>query len=718
MQKPENKIRSRKNDCNPENRDCKRQRSNSSGSDCSSNCSDSDYSRRRHRRDKDNKKRDRNRRDNRNHRDRRNRDRDNSCSDDDNHDRHNNDYNNDYNNRNNRKRDNDHCTDDDNHHRNNDYCSDDEKHHNNDYNNDNCSDKHNNDYNNDHNNDCNDHCSNDGYRSDSCSEHSYASNCSSVKSDCRPDDCKDELYHYLKKRLLKDKSLMPFGSDAHGSFYSVATQIVNPAQAINFDFNQDALNIDHLPGEGNVYVRKNGVYFIVFIVDTVQACQFAIFVNDVIVPSSIAGKNAGAGQLPIHQLLELRKNDVISCRNFQSAIGAVEVTVNAGGSQPGTNTELVIVKVAPHPCDVPRYPKGRKWQDLSHKRKKLFKCIEDRMLCDKSLMLDNSNAHGSFWTLSPQDVAVGSSILFSNKSNVQNLQWTAGSGDVKVCKSGVYSMAFVIGTTKASQFTVFINGNPFTSTTAGTNQGSGQLILRQTLPLNADDVLSVRNYTSVVGTVTVSENAGGLADGVDASFVLVKISPLPSDLDPCSFVNEKLSCRKDDCNKDWDDDCHGKWKKIYNSFRRFLLRRNNLSVNGAQGYGALFRSSALSLSTGQFLPFSTNLNLKNIKHFQGKDELMVCSSGIYKYSLNVQTTEPAQFALSINGVVDTSTIYGNDSGANIVSAIKLLSLKKGDKIKVVNHISAKDPVNLSVNSGGLEVGFNASLILYKISQYC
>jgi hypothetical protein len=309
-------------------------------------------------------------------------------------------------------------------------------------------------------------------------------------------------------------------------------------------------------------------------------------------------------------------------------------------------------------------------------------------------------------------------VFCSNRNcSLKNLEWTAGTSDVKVCKSGVYSMEFTIGTNKASQFTVFVNGSPITSTTAGINQGAGQLLLRQTLPLNKDDIVSVRNYTSAIGDVLVSANAGGFEVGTDAVFVLYKISPLPSDLDPCVFVKEILSC-KEECYEWNKDECHSKWKKLYNSFRRYLLHRRDLMVNGAQGYGNLLRANWQALQAQEAIIFPLNLNLHNIKHYQGTTELIICSSGLYKFALNTQTNEPAQFALFVNDKPVDSTISGNDTGANQVNALQLIKLKRCDKVKVVNHTSAKNPINLQVNSGGLQVGINSNFVLFKIAQLC
>ena len=105
-----------------------------------------------------------------------------------------------------------------------------------------------------------------------------------------------------------------------------------------------------------------------------------------------------------------------------------------------------------------------------------------------------------------------------------------------------------------------------------------------------------------------------------------------------------------------------------------------------------------------------------MKHITGKPELRVCKNGIYVVELDIQTVQPAQFSIFVNGVPVPSTTTGNDSGAAQLSLRQILALKKGDSVTVVNHTSFMGTVTTSQNAGGYELGVCAHLVLWKIAQ--
>ena len=71
----------------------------------------------------------------------------------------------------------------------------------------------------------------------------------------------------------------------------------------------------------------------------------------------------------------------------------------------------------------------------------------------------------------------------------------------------IYVFVFIVNTSQACQFTLFVNGVPNQTTTAGINKGANILQLRQQLELKAGDVISVKNHISSAGTITISQNA-------------------------------------------------------------------------------------------------------------------------------------------------------------------------------------------------------------------
>jgi hypothetical protein len=89
----------------------------------------------------------------------------------------------------------------------------------------------------------------------------------------------------------------------------------------------------------------SGVYMLIFSVDTDQACQFGMFVNNVLDSTAVVGKNSGAGQMVLRHTVELRDGDIVSIRNHMSAMGPVTIPLNQGGLVTGLNTECVLLSV-------------------------------------------------------------------------------------------------------------------------------------------------------------------------------------------------------------------------------------------------------------------------------------------------------------------------------------------------------------------------------------
>jgi len=281
--------------------------------------------------------------------------------------------------------------------------------------------------------------------------------------------------------------------------------------------------------------------------------------------------------------------------------------------------------------------------------------------------------------------------LYNNNLNLFNTEHVIGSGDVKIRKSGVYLMLFIIGTVQASQFTVFINNIPNETTTAGTNKGAGQLMLRQTLSLNKGDIVSVKNHTSSIGTVTVNQNAGGLDPGVNAEFILFKIAP-PIESTKSQYHHSELS-KSDMC--------------LYDEFKFFLLKNKHLTPAGSDAYFRVFSINPQIIATESAVLWKLNGIMLNAKHTQGMTDVIVCKDGIYNLQFDCIADRPSQFTLFVNGKANISTTTGTGSGAGQCFMAQLVALHKGDVLQIVNHRSAMNPITTLINAGGDEVAVNA-----------
>jgi len=92
----------------------------------------------------------------------------------------------------------------------------------------------------------------------------------------------------------------------------------------------------------------------------------------------------------------------------------------------------------------------------------------------------------------------------------------------------------------------------------------------------------------------------------------------------------------------------------------------------------------------------------------------VVSTGVYDISFTVSAVEPNQFALFVNGVVATNTIFGSGAGTQQNSGRAILQLNAGDQVTLVNYQSAS-AVMLQPLAGGTAQNIMASLIILKLN---
>jgi hypothetical protein len=177
-------------------------------------------------------------------------------------------------------------------------------------------------------------------------ESNSSSSSSSDEKNCHKLKRKFEMF---KKWMKYDPSLMVYGCDCYGSFYSKAEQDVALDANVLYDFNQYVLNMTHTIGSGDVTVQKAGIYLFIFIVQTTQLCQFSLFVNGVQNQTTTTGINKGANVLQLRQQIELNAGDVVSIKNHTSATGSVRISKNSGGTLVGVNTEFILYKIAQPP---------------------------------------------------------------------------------------------------------------------------------------------------------------------------------------------------------------------------------------------------------------------------------------------------------------------------------------------------------------------------------
>jgi len=159
-----------------------------------------------------------------------------------------------------------------------------------------------------------------------------------------------------------------------------------------------------------------------------------------------------------------------------------------------------------------------------------------------------------------------------------------------------------------------------------------------------------------------------------------------------------------------------KLEKLYCKFLWRLRREPCLLVNGSDAHGNMFNTQVETIPVGAAIPFQYNQVLINITHNAGDDFFTVLRDGLYFFSYNIIFDQPCQIAVFVNGVLDASTVTGNNSGASVTANSQLLRLKAGDIVQLKNWKS-NSPLTLAFPAAGDQTlqTTNADFTIFKIA---
>jgi hypothetical protein len=167
-------------------------------------------------------------------------------------------------------------------------------------------------------------------------------------------------YKLYKNKLMREKCLFVNGSDAYGSFWSSGVQTIAPGANIIFEKNYNVLNIEHKEGSSELKIKRNGIYKFNVTCQFNEPAQITLFVNGVPDRTTTTASNSGSHMVTMHQILALKKCDVITVRNFTSTVPITTALPASGLEAPSQNIDFTMWRIAPHPkdCCRPPYPKG------------------------------------------------------------------------------------------------------------------------------------------------------------------------------------------------------------------------------------------------------------------------------------------------------------------------------------------------------------------------
>ena len=136
---------------------------------------------------------------------------------------------------------------------------------------------------------------------------------------------------------------------------------------------------------------------------------------------------------------------------------------------------------------------------------------------------------------------------------------------------------------------------------------------------------------------------------------------------------------------------------------------------GILGYGYVYAlTQAATVAIEGDVLFDSNGPLSGVTHTAGSASIQVVSAGTYAITFSVSGTEPNQFALTVNGVPNPSTIYGSGAGTQQNTGFTILTLGAGDTLTLRNHTSAA-AVTLAPNVGGTQDNVRASVHILRIA---
>ena len=549
-------------------------------------------------------------------------------------------------------------------------------------------------------------CSSDNHYKNK-KHHKYSDDDSECKKTSKKCDLDlNNLYYYMRCKLYNDDDLMIAGANSMVCATSKSYKVIPSNFPIELESDDLIYNVKHYDIGAPYFVKKDGIYVIFIAISTDQASQFTIFVNGIVVPLTCIGNNSGAGQLISRHLLKLHKNDSVSVVNYQTT-NPVELPEYIGGIQPSVNVAFLLHKVAPLPNQLHCADYNEKC--LNEKKLCLFKKLKHMLIDDPILMLKGFNTTGSFFNYDNQVVTPENPFIFTNHSNVNNLTFVNNTSNIIINEDGIYKIFFLVSTTTSAQVAFFVNDIPLPETVNGTNKGAGQLTIRKLVSLKKGDVFSVRNHTSG-NSITLNPNPGGHLSSINLLLTIYKASPT---LDKLMILDDYEKCTEyhkyDECDK---------YQKLYHDFKQFLLHKRYFNLTGSKGYISVYGATKDILVLGESLRWNTDNLKRNIKHVQGEQELIIEHNGLYDIFADVITDQPAQFTLFINGIEDSTTTMGRDSGGNRTLVRQLVKLNKNDVITLRNWKSNVNPISTSVNPGGNFISQSYSLMVYQLFNDC
>lgn len=139
--------------------------------------------------------------------------------------------------------------------------------------------------------------------------------------------------------------------------------------------------------------------------------------------------------------------------------------------------------------------------------------------------------------------------------------------------------------------------------------------------------------------------------------------------------------------------------------------------SGLSEYAYVYNDAAQVVALNTDVTFNKNGVLTaGITHAAGTPGdagIAILNAGDYKVTFSVSGVVPSQMAVTVNGTVAPSTVYGSGAGTQQNNGQAIINVAAGDVLTLGNSISTA-AVTLQTLAGGTQANVNASIVIEKL----
>ncbi len=152
---------------------------------------------------------------------------------------------------------------------------------------------------------------------------------------------------YFPKLILNYTVIAPEATIAYGYVYNTGNQSITPESSVPFSNNGIMHGVSHTAGSGSVSLDEPGTYAVWFSVNGQRPSQFALFLNNNMVPGStysvgLPSSSSNSGMA----VISAQAGDILTVRNHNS-LEPIILNYRLSGTEINVTASLLILKVGP-----------------------------------------------------------------------------------------------------------------------------------------------------------------------------------------------------------------------------------------------------------------------------------------------------------------------------------------------------------------------------------